>query len=120
MIRSIFTVAFLLFVIPANAETMKLASHYRAAGKNPDGSTYKGSVDVTIISDTTFAIVWNIAGTTYKGFGMRMNDTLSATYTIDGEPGLIIYRALDDGRLTGLWAVRGASGSGAETLTPGK
>jgi hypothetical protein len=46
---------------------------------------------------------------------MRLNDTLSATYTIDGEPGLVTYKV--DG-INGLWAIRGHNGSGTEHLTP--
>ena len=120
MLRYALTIGLLLLAIPAQAETMTLAKHYTAAGKNPDGSKYSGSVDVTIISDTTFSIVWKIAGSTYKGFGMRMNDSLAATYTLDGEPGLVIYQARPDGTLGGLWAVKGQDGSGSEVLSPGK
>ena len=49
-----------------------------------------------ILSDTTFAIRW----------------------TIDGEPGLIIYQVGADGIMNGLWAVRGRTGNGGERLTP--
>lgn len=105
--------------LPAQAETMTLAQHYTVSGKNADGSSYTGKADVEVISDTTFSIVWRIAGSVYKGFGMRMNDSLAATYTIDGEPGLIIYEARD-GQLAGLWAIKGQNGSGSETLTPVK
>jgi hypothetical protein len=112
------TLAFLVFAVSANADTMKLASHYAAAGTNPDGSAYTGSVQVQIISDTTFAIQWKIAGAIYKGFGMRRNNALAATYTLNGEPGLVIYEVDDAGAMHGLWAVRGQSGSGTEQLTP--
>jgi hypothetical protein len=120
MYRTLLTIGFLLAALPAQAETMVLASHYKASGKNPDGSTYTGTVDVNVISDTTYTIVWHIAGATYKGFGMRMNDYLSATYTIDGEPGLVMYKAVEGGGLGGLWAIRGENGSGTEVLTPVK
>jgi hypothetical protein len=33
----------------------------------------------------------------FKGFGMRMNDSLAATYMIGGDPGLIIYKVDDSG-----------------------
>jgi hypothetical protein len=120
MIRAALTIGLLLIALPAQAETMILASHYKATGKNPDGSKYTGTVDVNIISDTTFSIVWHISGSVYKGFGMRMNDSLAATYTLDGEPGLVIYKAAGDGSFGGLWAVRGQDGSGSEVLTPVK
>jgi hypothetical protein len=111
------TLALLAVVLPANADPLSLASRYEASGSNPDGSKYTGTANVTVISDTTYTIVWNIGGSTYKGFGMRLNDSLAATYTIDGEPGLVIYKVDGDG-LTGAWAVRGHDGVGTEHLRP--
>jgi hypothetical protein len=102
----------------AKAEALKLASQYDAVGTNPDGSKYTGTANVTVISDTTFSIRWLIGGAVYSGFGMRLNDSLAATYTIDGEPGLVIYKVGSTGVLDGLWAIRGKDGSGTETLTP--
>jgi hypothetical protein len=118
MIRAFSILAFALVAMTASAESLKLSAHYKAVGKNPDGSAYAGAVAVDILSDTTFAIQWTIDGTIYKGFGMRRNDALAATYTIDGEPGLIIYQVDADGTMNGLWAVRGQTGNGSERLTP--
>jgi hypothetical protein len=118
MIRAVSTLALLIFAVSASADTLKLASHYVAAGTNPDGSPYTGTAEVKILSDTTFAIQWTVAGSVSKGFGMRRNDALAATYMIEGEPGLIIYEVDGEGRLHGLWSVRGHSGSGTERLTP--
>lgn len=101
----------------ARADTMTLAETYKATGTNPDGSSYTGTVQIKIISDTTFAITWTIGGSVYKGFGMRLNDNLSATYTIDGEPGLVMYK-VDGNGLNGLWAIRGHDGNGTERLVP--
>jgi hypothetical protein len=109
--------ALLPVVASARAEPLTLASHYAASGSNPDGSKYTGAVDVKVISDTTYTIVWKIGDETYQGFGMRLNDSLAATYMIDGEPGLIIYKLDGDG-LTGAWAIRGHDGVGTEHLRP--
>jgi hypothetical protein len=111
------TLALLAVALPAKADPLNLASQYEASGTNPDGSKYTGTANVTIISDTTYTIVWKIAGATYEGFGMRLNDSLAATYTIDGDPGLIIYKVDGDG-LTGAWAIRGHNGVGTEHLRP--
>jgi len=118
MVRIIWTLVFLAVATSVNAETLTLASKYDAVGTNPDGSKYTGTATVEVISDATFTINWTIAGTVYKGFGMRMNDALSATYMIDGQPGLIIYKVDGNGRLSGLWAIRGKDGNGTERLTP--
>jgi hypothetical protein len=118
MIRFISTCAFVLAALSAGAQTLQLAHQYKASGTNPDGSPFTGDVAIESLSDTTFAIRWSIGGAVYKGFGMRRNDALSGTYMINGEPGLVLYHVEDDGRLNGLWAVRGAKGNGAEILTP--
>lgn len=119
MIRQILcAVVFLAAVAVAHAEPLMLAKSYDAAGTNPDGSKYTGTVSIKLISDTTFAIEWNIGGELYKGFGMRRNDTLAATYTVGGEPGLMIYQVDDKGVMRGAWAVRGENGNGSELLTP--
>lgn len=102
---------------PVRAETLTLSSTYKVNGTNPDGSAYSGTVKIKILSDTTFAITWDIGGTEYKGFGMRLNDNLSATYTMDGEPGLVMYKVEGNG-LNGLWAIRGRNGNGTEKLIP--
>jgi hypothetical protein len=109
--------AFLVAALPAHAEPLNLAPRYEASGSNPDGSKYTGAVTVKVISDSTFNITWKIAGSTYEGFGMRLNDSLAATYMINGEPGLVIYKLDGDG-LTGAWAVRGHDGVGTEHLRP--
>jgi hypothetical protein len=54
------------------ADSMTLASTYDATGTNPDGSAYSGTASVKVISDTTFTIKWQIAGSFYQGFGMRL------------------------------------------------
>ena len=117
MRRILCTLAFLVIAFPAAAESLTLASKYDAVGTNPNGTKYRGTARVEVISDTTFTIKWSIGGSTYEGFGMRMNDVLAATYMIGDEPGLVIYK-VDGNGLNGLWAIRGHDGSGSERLTP--
>jgi len=119
MIRMLCALAFLAVALPAGAEpdVLTLASKYEATGANPDGSKYKGTVRVNVISHSTFTIKWSIGNSTYEGFGMRMNDSLAATYVIDGEPGLVMYKVDGDG-LSGIWAVRGHEKVGTEHLRP--
>ncbi len=102
----------------AIADTMTLAQHYNVTGTNANGSHYTGTADVTVISTTTFLVAWHIGSGTSSGFGMRMGDTISATYMLNGQPGLIIYRASGGGGFKGIWAIRGQNGSGTEAWTP--
>jgi hypothetical protein len=121
MIRTICSLIFLAAATaatPAIAETLHLHSSYAVAGTNPNGSKYAGTADIKVVSDATFTIQWRIGGSTINGFGMRMNDALSATYMLNGQPGLVIYEVSKDGTLSGLWAIRGQDGNGTENLTP--
>jgi len=120
MIRAILTLAFIVVAVAARADTLMLAPKYDVVGTNPNGSKYAGTATIEVISDTTFAIRWEIGSSVFKGFGVRMNDSVAATYMIGGDPGLIIYKVDDSGVLSGLWSVRGHNGSGTERLTPQK
>lgn len=107
--------------LPAAAadRVLTLAAHYSVDGTNPNGSHYAGTADIKVISNTTFSIAWNIKGAgSSNGFGMRMSDTISATYLLNGQPGLAMYRAQPDGSFKGIWAIRGQNGNGTEVLTP--
>jgi hypothetical protein len=117
MQRLLYVLALLIFALPVHADPLTLSTKYQATGTNPNGSKYSGTVDIRVISNSTFSVKWTIAGATYEGFGMRMNDALAATYTIDGEPGLVIYK-VEGKDLDGLWAIRGHNGDGSEHLTP--
>ena len=77
---------FVIFSLPATAETLTLASTYDVAGTNPNGSKYKGTAEVHVISNSTFTIKWTVGNEVIEGFGMRMNDALAATYRIQGDP----------------------------------
>ena len=112
--------AFALAAFSAKADTLTLAPSYKAVGKNADGSGYTGTVSFKVISDTTYTVEWKIGASVIKGFGMRQGDTLAATYMMEGQPGLIIYKVQDGGVFAGTWAIKGISGTGSEVLTPGK
>jgi hypothetical protein len=118
MIRTIVALLFLAVVPLAHADTLTLHSTYEVAGTNPDGSKYRGTANIKVISDASFTIHWKIGNAVYDGFGMRNGDALAATYEINGKPGLVIYRVDDEGTLRGLWVVRGSDNSGTERLTP--
>jgi hypothetical protein len=103
----LFAIALVAAPLAVHADPLKLAKTYDDAGTNPDDSKYTGTAAINVISDTTFTIEWKIGGETYKGYGMRMNDTLAAMYKVD-----------DKGALRGLWTIRGENGNGSDVLTP--
>jgi hypothetical protein len=118
MLRAICIFAFLLVATAIHADTLTLSSTYDVAGAAGDGSKYTGTADVKVISGKSFSIKWRIGGETYEGFGMRNDNALAATYTMDGKPGLIIYKVDNNGALSGVWVVKGSDENGTEVLTP--
>jgi hypothetical protein len=107
-----------LATISAQADTLTLAPIYKAAGRNADGSSYAGTVTIKVISETTYTVEWKTGDSVIKGFGMRQGDTLAATYMMQGQPGLVIYKVQAGGTMSGTWAIRGLDGTGTEVLTP--
>jgi hypothetical protein len=120
MLRAFWTLAFLVVATAVHADTLTLHSTYDVAGTAGDGSKYTGTAQIKVISEKSFTIKWLIGGETYEGFGMRNDTALAATYTMDGKPGLIIYKVDGDGVMRGAWVVKGSDENGTETLTPQK
>jgi hypothetical protein len=121
MIRTFFALFCLLgLAVASHADTLTLAPKYDVAGTNPDGSKYAGTATIEGTSDTTFTIRWDTGSSVFEGFGMRTSDSAAATFMIESNPGLIIYKADDNGVLNGLWSIHGRDGTGMERLTPQK
>jgi hypothetical protein len=111
-------IACLLAAGPAAADTLRLATAYTVAGTNPDGSRYGGTLALKVVSDTTFVVTWKVGSSTFRGFGMRWDDTLAVSYEGAGFKGVVMYRAGDDGVLDGRWTAAGSNGVGTERLEP--
>ena len=94
------------------------AGTYVAEGTNLDGSPYKGTAEVKILSDTTCEIDWTTGSTTSVGLCMMMDGVVAAAYRQGDNVGVTMYHINDDGTLTGAWTVAGQNGSGTEKLTP--
>lgn len=94
------------------------AGTYSVNGKNIDGSSYKGTAKIAIVSDTTCTITWKTGGSTSDGICMRDNDSFAAAYRLGDAVGLVIYKINDNGSLDGVWTIAGTPGAGSEKLTP--
>ena len=101
---------------PAAAQTVREGT-YNVYGTNPDGSSYSGEATITLASDTTCIIEWETGGTTSEGICMLFDDTFAASYILDDEIGLAVYRVKADSVLEGAWTVTGQDGAGTEVLT---
>lgn len=91
-------------------KTPRLEGTYYASGKNPNGSTYSGTVRITK-GNNSYQFFWKIGGSTYDGRGILRGKILTVDW---GQQDPVIYRVEEDGRLMGTWA----GGTASETLTP--
>lgn len=90
---------------------------FQVQGRNPDGSSYGDTAQISWISNTTCRITWNTGGTV-RGICMRSGSAFAASYVMGGEAGLAIYEIKPDGSLDGSWTIAGQSGAGGERLVP--
>jgi opacity protein-like surface antigen len=100
----------------ANAQTVN-AGKYTVEGINLDGSSYSGTAEITLASETTCVIEWDTAGVKSTGVCMLNGDAFAAAYVLEDEMGLTVYKVKGDGTLEGNWTITGKDGSGTEVLT---
>lgn len=93
----------------ANQQAVRVGN-YHVQGKNPNGSSYSGTVVISKNADTYF-LVWKISSSTYSGSGKLVGRTLTVEW---GDSSPVIYHLENDGRLVGTWS----RGTALETLTP--
>jgi hypothetical protein len=111
-----------LVAAPASvaAQGAKIDGMYRSHGKNPDGSEYRGFVEVVRNGDS-FVVSWlspersNQAvriTRTSVGVGILQGDVLAVSYTASRVPAIATYRVEAGGeRLIGQWTVLNGRGS---------
>jgi hypothetical protein len=117
--RRLLSLAAVLAIIAAPAVAADFrAGNYTAEGTNLDGSPYKGTAVVKLLSDTTCEIDWTTGSTTSVGLCMMMDGVVAAAYRQGDNVGVTMYHINDDGSLEGAWTVAGQNGSGTEKLTP--
>lgn len=109
---SVVVLSALLVSIPASVQ-LTIAGHYGCEGINPDGSTYKGQVEIVAQGDL-WSLRWDF-GNGASGAGIGLLDAegiLSVIFqTSEGAIGLASYRVEREGsstvRLVGRWTVPG-------------
>lgn len=82
---------------------------YRAEGRNPDGSTYSGSVRITQTGES-IAMAWQVGTQAYSGTGIRQGRVITVDW---GDSHPVVYVIMPDGTLHGTWA----NGRALERLT---
>ncbi len=100
-------------------EATPLVGTYDCQGAEPDGTPYRGVVQI-IGSAGLYEVVWVFhSGQQYRGFGVVNGDALAVSYYTN-RPGVAAYKIErgDKGpKLTGHWTVAGAGAAFRETLT---
>ena len=123
MIRKLLRVAAVATVLhvfaPAvcSAQDIPLDGVYRSEGVNPDGTKYRGTVEIAK-DDQTYLVRWLARQVTSIGIGIVRGDVLAVSYYTGTNIGVALYRIEKGPRLTGEWTVLGADGQRyPETLT---
>eukprot|EP00803_Ostreobium_quekettii_P010856 evm.model.scf_2589.2 EVM.evm.TU.scf_2589.2 scf_2589:10207-11508(+) len=89
-----------------------IAGAYRAEGRRPDGSTYRGSCEIGRQDEEgEFGLDWRWEGGSQTGVGRMEGGKLRVQW---GDHEDAVYEILRDGRLQGRWG----EGKGSESLTP--
>jgi hypothetical protein len=104
------TFAFTILSSTVFAYADGLTGNYTAKGRNPDGSAYKGTAQITE-TDGSVAISWQVGASTYTGVGKVAGRVLEVNWNADAP---VIYVINADGTLYGTWA----RGTALELLTP--
>jgi hypothetical protein len=99
----------------APAAAPDLVGTYRCDGKNPDGSGYRGVVEIAKVRDT-FRVKWTLDDSSVIGVGIYSNDVFAVSY-FGGAPAVVVYK-LNGTNLVGEWTMGGIEGAVyTETLT---
>jgi len=94
---------------------VNLAGIYLCEGINPDGTPYKGIVEITPTADS-YRIRWTMAQQNTTGVGIFRGGVLAVSY-YGGTPGVAVYR-VEGARLVGEWTMGNSGGElYSETLT---
>lgn len=99
----------------APAASPELVGTYRCDGMNPDGSAYRGVVEIAKVRDT-FRVKWTLDDSAVMGVGIYSNSIFAVSY-FGGAPAVVVYK-VDGTRLVGEWTMGGIEGAVyTETLT---
>ena len=94
-----------------------LVGSYRVQGTNPDGSTYKGELQITTTADGQIKIHWLIAGQEWVGTGRVTEDGQLYVQYAGPFEGDGTWRLMENGDLHGTWQGAGSSDKGSENWT---
>jgi len=95
-------------------DASRLAGVHQAIGRNPDGSSYKGTVKIEV-TDGLVELEWKIAGAVSHGKGALVGMTLGVAL----DSGLALYRLVPQAEgqsLIGIWSTAGSTTHGDDAI----
>lgn len=84
---------------PATAQGA-ISGLYRADGRNPDGSPYSGTAQITETGNTV-SVNWQVGNRAYSGAGYRDGSVVVINW---GDTSPVVYVVMSNGELHGTWA----------------
>ena len=103
--------------MPSKSEP-DITGQYNCEGANPDGQTYRGTVEIARKGDA-YNLKWTFkSGKTYQGVGLLAGNVLAVGCDGAATGVVVVYRVEKDGKLVGRWSVAdGDDKVYTETLT---
>src|SRR5215831_5810192 len=101
-----------------SAAAPDIAGQYNVIGTNPEGSQYKGTLQVITHGDV-YQFRWN-AGAQYDGIGVQNGNVIAVAFANGAEGkgcGVVDYDIASDGSLNGKWGYWGTNEAGTESAT---
>ena len=89
---------------------------YSIAGKNPDGSSYTGSMTVTPYGDG-YRVTAVYGNETWRGIGNDIGDYLAVAFLDGTNPVISIFKVSGNNTLEGFWQGADNAKEGSETAT---
>lgn len=114
------TIISLLTVISMFTAEAQDGSWKISNAKAPNGSTYKGTVEISK-QRNVHLLSWETTGGNYSGVGIAKGLAIYAGYGINIDYGVVIYELKADGSLDGVWSTNKSAGmTGTEKVAGGK
>lgn len=94
-----------------NSSHHSVYERYQCQGEDFSGETYQGWLNVELQGET-YVLKWDVTFSggnhqQYQAIGLRLGNTLSASWAGSGVAGLIVYQINNNGTMDGKWTVFG-------------
>lgn len=122
MFRTFFLAVLMVAALawPAAAQT---AGTYDLRGTSPDGSTYRGTVQLQQTANLrdgarAWRVTWRIDGEVTVGTAISIGDAFVIGYVSERQPGVSMMGINRNGEIEGIWLTGRENRAGAERWTP--